>query len=62
MSTPTIRTARPDDLPAVRAIYNHYVLTSTCTFRVEPETEDERLAWFEDGRTISIASRARAPS
>jgi phosphinothricin acetyltransferase len=50
MGTPGIRLARPDDLPAVRAIYNHYVLTSTCTFQVEPETEAERLAWFE-GRT-----------
>lgn len=48
MSTPTIRLAGPDDLPTVRAIYNHYVLTSTCTFRVEPETEEERRAWFEE--------------
>jgi len=46
----TVRTATESDLPAIRAIYNHYVLTSTCTFQLEPDTEAERLAWFR-GRT-----------
>jgi L-amino acid N-acyltransferase len=42
----TIRPATVTDLPAVRAIYNHYVATSTCTYQVEPESEADRLAWF----------------
>lgn len=36
------------DLEAVRLIYNHYVATSTCTFQIDPDTADERLAWFRD--------------
>ncbi|MFO0810281.1 MAG: N-acetyltransferase family protein [Gemmataceae bacterium] len=47
---PTIRPATADDLPAIRAIYNHYVATSTCTFQLDPETDDERREWFA-GRT-----------
>ncbi len=41
-----VRPATPADLPAVDAIYNHYVATSTCTFQTIPSTLDERLAWF----------------
>ncbi len=36
------------DLDAVNAIYNHYVLRSTCTYQLEPETEAARVAWFHD--------------
>jgi L-amino acid N-acyltransferase len=43
-----IRPATLNDLPAIRDIYNHYVLTSTCTFQLEPDTEAERLAWFQE--------------
>ena len=49
MTTPGIR-VRPAtfaDLPAVRDIYNFYVRASTCTFQLEPDTEAERLAWFQ---------------
>jgi len=42
----TIRLATPADLGAINAIYNHYVLTSTCTYQEEPETSDARAAWF----------------
>jgi phosphinothricin acetyltransferase len=42
-----VRLATEADLPAIRAIYNHYVLTSTCTFQIEPDTEADRLAWFQ---------------
>jgi phosphinothricin acetyltransferase len=42
--------ATEGDLLAIRDIYNHYVLTSTCTYQLEPDTEAERLAWFH-GRT-----------
>jgi phosphinothricin acetyltransferase len=41
-----IRPATVADLPAIRAIYNHYVATSTCTFRMEPQTEEELHAEF----------------
>jgi phosphinothricin acetyltransferase len=42
-----VRLARLDDLPTINAIYNHYVLTSTCTYQIEPETEEARREWFE---------------
>ena len=43
---PLVRPATPADLPAINAIYNHYVLCSTCTYQTEPAAADERLAWF----------------
>ena len=43
----TIRIARPDDLPAINAIYNHYVLGSTCTYQAEPSTDQERRQWYD---------------
>lgn len=55
-----IRTAAEADLPAIRAIYNHYVLNSTCTFQIEPETEADRLAWFRDrspAHPVTVADR-----
>jgi phosphinothricin acetyltransferase len=42
----TIRLAAEADLPAINAIYNHYVLHSTSTFQITPETDADRLAWF----------------
>ena len=42
-----IRLARASDLAAINAIYNHYVLHSTCTYQVTPETDEARRAWFE---------------
>jgi phosphinothricin acetyltransferase len=42
----SIRPATPADLPAINAIYNYYVLHSTCTYQTEPSTADERTAWF----------------
>jgi phosphinothricin acetyltransferase len=43
-----VRLATLGDLPAILAIYNHYVATSTCTFRIEPETAEEQLAAFRE--------------
>jgi L-amino acid N-acyltransferase YncA len=45
-SDPLIRAATPADLADVNAIYNHYVLHSTCTYQTEPETAEARAAWF----------------
>jgi len=41
-----IRDARMDDLAAINGIYNHYVLTSTCTLQLDPSTHAERAEWF----------------
>ena len=46
MSSPTLRDATTSDLDAINAIYNHYVLNSTCTFQIAPESPDSRAAWF----------------
>lgn len=43
---PPIRPARPEDLEAINAIYNHYVAASACTYQEEPETMEGRRAWF----------------
>jgi L-amino acid N-acyltransferase len=61
MGTVAIRAATVADLPAIRDIYNYYVAESTCTFQVEPDTEAERLAWFEARSPVhpaSVAERA----
>lgn len=44
----SIRLATTADLGAIRDIYNHYVATSTCTFQLEPDTLEERAAWFHE--------------
>ena len=41
-----VRLAEEVDLPAINAIYNHYVLHATCTYQITPETEESRLQWF----------------
>ena len=46
MSHRIIRIARAEDRPAIDAIYEHYVLTSTCTYQEIPDSASERAAWF----------------
>src|SRR3954447_11756198 len=48
MSTPDllIRVAVEADVPAMAAIYNHYVETSPATFDITPVSLENRLAWF----------------
>jgi phosphinothricin acetyltransferase len=61
MPTPAeirVRSATEADLPVIRAIYNQYVLSSTCTFQLEPDTAAERLAWFQgrgDKHPVTVA-------
>lgn len=43
-----IREATAADLGAINEIYCHYVVTSTCTFEMEPTTNGERAAWFAE--------------
>jgi len=42
-----IRRAELRDLPALLAIYNHYVLTTPISFDLEPRTLDQRRQWFD---------------
>jgi phosphinothricin acetyltransferase len=47
-----IRAARAGDLPRLTEIYNHYVLYTPVTFDIEPQTIEQRAAWFAQfGRT-----------
>lgn len=48
MSEPSIRLAAETDLPAINEIYNYYVLHSTCTYQLEPESMQDRFCWFRD--------------
>lgn len=43
-----VRDATSMDLDAIEAIYRHYVLTSTCTFQIEPGTLAERAQWLDE--------------
>ena len=64
MNAFTIRPATESDLVAISDIYNHYVLTCTCTYQEEPEPIAGRKQWFnhhderhpvivaEDGGTV----------
>jgi L-amino acid N-acyltransferase len=50
-----IRPARTADLTAINAIYNHYVLRSTCVWTTQPVSEAERKAWFaEHGDSMPV--------
>jgi phosphinothricin acetyltransferase len=42
----SIRPGRESDLSAINSIYNYYVINCTCTFAIEPETDESRLQWF----------------
>lgn len=46
MTSISIRPATVSDLGAINAIYNHFVLHSTCTYQEEPSSSEERAAWF----------------
>ena len=43
-----IRLATVADLGRINEIYNHYVLTSTCTYQNEPSSQAERAQWFAE--------------
>jgi phosphinothricin acetyltransferase len=42
-----VRAGAPADLPALTAIYNHYVEHTHVTFDIEPFTVEARAAWLE---------------
>jgi phosphinothricin acetyltransferase len=43
-----IRPATPADVPAITAIYNHAVLTSTVSFDLEPKSLEDRARWLAE--------------
>ena len=45
---PAVRTAVLDDLPALTALYNHYVVHTAITFDVATLQPEQRRAWFDD--------------
>jgi phosphinothricin acetyltransferase len=47
VSPANVRRAVVDDLPALTAIYNHYVEHTVVTFDVEPFTVEQRREWFD---------------
>ena len=42
----TIRPATVADLKAINDIYNYFVVHATCTYQLEPSTDQERMTWF----------------
>jgi phosphinothricin acetyltransferase len=46
-----LRSASLNDLPALTAIYNYYVIHTAITFDVEPFEPQDRLAWFDDHKS-----------
>jgi phosphinothricin acetyltransferase len=46
--TSTIRPAAIEDLPALTAIYNHYVVHTAITFDLQPFAPEQRRPWFDD--------------
>ena len=64
MSPIVIRLASAADLPAINAIYNHYVPISTTTYHLEPIPLAEREQWFagrEDIHPVTVAFLAEEP-
>lgn len=46
MPEPLIRAATPDDLPAITAIYNQVIASSTAVYSDDPVTVEERAGWL----------------
>jgi phosphinothricin acetyltransferase len=42
-----LREAADADLPAIGAIFNHWIEHSTASFRTSPDTEEQTRRWFE---------------
>lgn len=57
-----IRPAAESDAEAIRTIYNHYVLTDTCTFDTSEQPLDARLMWLkahqDEGLPVIVAEES----
>ena len=64
LSSFIIRPARPDDLPAILAIFNDLIATSTAVYTETPVDLAERMAWFrarqEGGFPVLVAEETEA--
>lgn len=49
-----IRPADRADLPAILAIYNEAVLTTTASYDYEPRSQEAQEAWFDDHATRNL--------
>jgi len=58
MNSCRLRLATKADAPAITEILNHYIATSTATFIMEPQTVEERIAWFEQRSNLHPAVAA----
>ncbi|MEM9587848.1 MAG: N-acetyltransferase family protein [Planctomycetota bacterium] len=47
-SAGVVRLATTNDAASISQIYNHYVLRSTCTYQIQPESLDDRIRWLSD--------------
>ena len=57
-----VRLAGAEDLPAINAVYNHYVLHSTCTYQEQPEPIEGRREWFARhgaAHPVTVAAEVR---
>ena len=54
MPAPLIRHALRDDCPAILAIYNEAVLTTTASYDIQPRSLEHRLAWFENHHAANL--------
>ncbi|MFP8966901.1 GNAT family N-acetyltransferase [Pokkaliibacter sp. CJK22405] len=43
-----IRSATPEDLPAILAIYNEVIANSTAVYALDPVSLESRVQWFND--------------
>ncbi len=58
-----VRDASADDLPAMLAIYNDVIATTTAVYREDPATLDDRVVWWQDrvahGYPVLVADDGR---
>lgn len=52
--TPVLREARPEDVPAITAIYAHHVRAGTASFETEPPDESEMRERYEAIRSKGL--------
>jgi phosphinothricin acetyltransferase len=50
----TVRDATEGDLPAVLAIYNEIIASSTAVYSLEPSTLEERQTWFRSRSSMGF--------
>jgi phosphinothricin acetyltransferase len=57
-----IRPARPDDAPAVAAIYNERMAGRQATFETRPREPGEVLEWLVAGYPFLVVDRLLGPA